>query len=375
MKNKVLFCAVLLFVLLFCCSCAGKDQVIRVYAPQGILPEEVISLYEKESKNEIFLVTYDTDETMYSRMRNMKNYSFDVVITTDYMMDKLVDDSYLEEMDYGLIKNLDGVDSSYLNKNYDKKLVFTLPYAGATLCLAYNPNYVSESEVTSWNVLMNEKFTGHVGVIDSTRDGMGIGLLLGGYTVNSKLIAEIEPAVEILYDLEENECVFGNSNELMDRLISGELYLAAVISTSYEKALKSGSDIRLAIPDEGTRTITYVMAIPKNAGLYSKGADFINFLLRDDVSEMTCGLISSRSPVIGVREKLDTKITGNDVIYYPEGSEVSECISINDYYYTYIKYWTQAKKGRYDPSEAKVTPNVQDDESEKKDTSPGIPSK
>ena len=83
---------------------------------------------------------------------------------------------------------------------YDKKNLFSVPYIGGTVCIAYNPAYVDESEVNSWDVLWNEKYAGNIFMMDSERDSIAVALMKLGYSINTKNMDELNAAKDLLIE-------------------------------------------------------------------------------------------------------------------------------------------------------------------------------
>ena len=63
--------------------------------------------------------TYATNETMYNQVVNLQN-DYDLIVASDYMIEKMRNENHLEEIDYSLIPNYETYVSPYLKKVFDE---------------------------------------------------------------------------------------------------------------------------------------------------------------------------------------------------------------------------------------------------------------
>ena len=122
---------------------------------------------------------------------------YDVLIPSDYMIEKLIQEDRLAELDLSQIPNYANIDDSFKNLAYDPDNKYSVPYTWGTLGIMYNTTMVDET-VDSWNILWDEKYKGNIIMYDSSRDSMAVALRKLGYSVNTKNDAEIEAAAQAL---------------------------------------------------------------------------------------------------------------------------------------------------------------------------------
>ena len=147
--------------------------------------------------------TTDTNETLYSEMQTGKAL-YDLMCPSDYMIQKLIASDMLVPLHqewipnyYGedskasaVIKNIfDNLDGHIIKEDKDVKLRdYAVGYMWGTLGILFNPEYdafvergYSTDEViadmTTWDVLWNEKYNNTISVKDSMRDTYAIGVI------------------------------------------------------------------------------------------------------------------------------------------------------------------------------------------------------
>ena len=121
----------------------------------------------------------------------------------------------LEELDYSNIPNYALVDDAYKNTSYDPENKYSVPYTWGTVGIIYNKKYVSESDLGSWDLLWNDKYSGKILMFDNPRDAYAISELLLGIDINSEDQDELRSAAYKL--IEQKPLVQGY---VMDQIFS-----------------------------------------------------------------------------------------------------------------------------------------------------------
>ena len=146
---------------------------------------DVIAAFEEAYPNiRVQYSTYDSNEIMYSKLSN-GGITVDVIIPSDYMIGRMVQEGMLEELNFDNIPNYQYIDDSFKNTSYDPENKYSVPYTWGTVGIIYNTKYVDEADVTGWELLWNEKYAGKILMFDNSRDAFGIAEYLLGYDVNT----------------------------------------------------------------------------------------------------------------------------------------------------------------------------------------------
>ena len=162
--------ALLAALLLFVCAvftpaseaAAAETVTINVYNWGQYISDgsdgyiDVIAEFEKTYPNiRVNYMTFDSNETMYSKME-AGGSTFDVIIPSDYMIDTLIKQDMLEPLDFSNIPNYKYIDESFKNLAYDPDNKYSVPYTWGCIGVIYNPKYVNEEDVGSWDLLWNK---------------------------------------------------------------------------------------------------------------------------------------------------------------------------------------------------------------------------
>ena len=182
---------------LFGCG-SSKKTTLYVYNWGQYISEgddgslDVIAAFEEAYPNiRVQYSTYDSNEIMYSKLSN-GGITVDVIIPSDYMIGRMVQEGMLEELNFSNIPNYQYIDDAFKNTSYDPENKYSVPYTWGTVGIIYNTKYVDEADVTGWELLWNEKYAGKILMFDNSRDAFGIAEYLLGYDVNTTDEAELQ---------------------------------------------------------------------------------------------------------------------------------------------------------------------------------------
>ncbi len=69
---------------------------------------------------------------------------YDVIVPSDYMIARLIDEDMLAELNFDNIPNFALIDDPYKSLSYDPENLYTVPYTWGTLGIIYNTTMVDE---------------------------------------------------------------------------------------------------------------------------------------------------------------------------------------------------------------------------------------
>lgn len=274
----------LLLVFLLCSlifSACGTDpsKVVRVYNASEYIGEGVIEQFEAATGYKVIYSEFASNEDMYTKL---KTTSYDVLIPSDYMIDKLIKEDLLQTLDFNNIPNYQYVNETFKSPYYDTENKYSVPYMWSTVGILYDSKKVNE-EVNDMSVMWNPAYTGKIFMLDSVRDSIGMTLKKLGYSVNTTDDNELNQAKEEL--LVQRPLILGYvTDEVKDKIISGEGSLGLVYSGEAGKAMAEKDTLRYAIPENGTIYCVDAMVVPKNAQNKTGAESFINFMHKPEIA-------------------------------------------------------------------------------------------
>ncbi len=279
---------------------AGTE--IKVYNWEDYIDREVLNIFEEETGCHVNYVTFSQNEDMYTKLSTGAE-SYDVVIPSEYMIQRLIKEDLVEELDLANIPNLENVLDNLRDPIYDPGNAHSVPYMWGTLGIVYNTDMVSEP-VTSWTAML-EKQNGKIFMMDSMRDTVAIGLIMNGYSLNSDNADELEAAREWLLNQKDSNVVDGYIlDQAKDMMAGNEAAMAVMYSGDALYAMEKNESLAYVIPDEGSNVWVDGMCIPKTTQNKAAAECFINFMCRPDIAQMNMDYIYYSSPIKQVVENL-----------------------------------------------------------------------
>ena len=322
------------------CGSKKDTKVLNVYNWGDYIDESVIKDFEKEYGIKVNYETYDTNESMYTKIKSGGS-NYDVCIPSDYMIQKMINEDMLEKIDFNNVTEYKNIDDKFKNLAFDSKNEYSVPYMWGTFGIVYNSTTVKET-VDSWDILWNEKYKGEIVMFNSLRDTIAISLKRLGYSINSVNTKEIEEAKKELVAQKPLVRAYV-VDEVKDIMRQGEAAMAVVWSGDAVTLLNENPDLKYAIPKEGSNKWFDSMVIPKGAKNKKEAELFINYMTRPDVAKKNVEYIGYSTPNKEAYKLLDEETRNNKAAYPDEeslkNSEVFTDLGENIKYYD--KAWTE----------------------------------
>ena len=176
---------------------SGK-RVVNVCSWGEYIDEDLIYQFEDETGIKVNYQTAESNEALYSLLKTGAG-DYDVIVPSDYMIARLIDEGMLAELNYDNIPNYEKIGEQYKSLSFDPENKYTVPYTWGTLGIIYNSTMV-DGDIDSWDAMFDEKYAGNVLMIRNSRDALAAALLDLGYDINTTDEAQIREAYELLAD-------------------------------------------------------------------------------------------------------------------------------------------------------------------------------
>lgn len=289
MKNK-LYAGMLCASALFSGSAmAQDDNVLYFYNWSEYIPQEVLQDFTKQTGIKVIYSTYESNETMYAKLKTQKT-GYDLVVPSTYFVSKMRKEGMIQKIDHSKLSHFKGIDPNYLNKSFDPHSDYSIPYVWGATGIGVNTEYHDKSKFTSWSQLWDKDYEGQLMLMDDAREVFHIALVKLGYSPNTTDPKKIHEAYEELKKLMPNVLVF-NSDFPARPYMAGEVTLGMLWNGSAYAAHKDGAPIEIAWPKKGAIFWMDNLSIPTGAKNVDAAYKMIDFLLEPQnaakISQMT----------------------------------------------------------------------------------------
>ena len=324
-----------------------SDDVVYFYNCGDYIDEDLLTKFTEETGIKVDYSTYDTNEIMYQKVKSTPG-TYDLVVPSDYMIQKMIKEDMLEKLDFNNIPNYKYISEEFKNLAYDPDNEYSVPYMWGTIGIIYNPDIVTDP-VDSWDILWNTNYANkQVIMFDSMRDSLGIALKKLGYSMNSTDPNEIEAATQALIEQKRTMDPLYYVDEVKDKMITEEAAIAPVWSGDAAYIMSENPKLKFVLPKEGTNKWFDAMAIPKGAKHKENAEKLINFLCDPENALQNVEYIEYSTPNEAAYEMLDDEVK-NDESFYPPQSILDKCevfVDLNKDIRLYDDAWMKVKTSR-----------------------------
>ncbi len=304
--RKLFYTLPLVAIMLFGGYAHAKETTLNVYnwgeyisdgSEETLNVNEEFEKYCLEEYGEEVKVNYTTfasNEDMYNKLASGAA-TYDVIIPSDYMIEKLIAEDMLLKLDFDNIPNYEYVDENYRNLFFDPNNEYSVPYTYGMVGIIYNSTMVDEEDVGSWDLLWNQKYQGKILQFNNPRDAFGTAIYSVGGDVNSTDPKIWEDAAE---KLKKQKPLIQSyvMDEIFNKMKNGSAAIAPYYAGDYLTMYDDNEDLVFYYPEEGTNVFVDSMCIPSCARNKELAERYINFMLSDDIAIANAEYVAYSSP-------------------------------------------------------------------------------
>ncbi len=323
--KKTVF-SLILAALLLCCTVTpafatapAEDITINVYNWGQYISDgtdgyiDVNKAFTEATGIKVNYMTYDTNESLYTKLKTGGS-TYDIIIPSDYMIARLIEEDMLEELDFDNIPNYQYVDEQFRNTDFDPENKYSVPYTWGTVGVIYNKNYVDEADVGSWDLLWNEKYSGKILMFDNPRDAFAIGESRLGYSLNTRDATELSAVADLLAQQKPvvQQYVM---DQIYNMMIRGEAWVAPYYAGDYLWMLDDNPDLGFYFPEEGFNIFIDSICIPKGCQNKAAAEAYINFLCSPEISGENLDYLGYSTPISAAKAYMSEDTASSDIAY------------------------------------------------------------
>ena len=283
--------------------------------------------------------TYPTNEDMYSKLKNSA-VSYDIVIPSDYMIQKLREEGMLLAFDTSSLSNYANIDESFRGSYYDPENRYSVPYTYGMVGIIYNKNMVSEEDVAkqSWGLMWDEKYAGNILQFNNPRDAFATAMYWKGLDINSEDSEVWDEALKLLE--EQKPLLQGYVNdEIFNKMKSESAAIAAYYVGDFLTMVEEQENLGFYYPKEGSNYFVDAMCIPKCSSNPHLAKEYINFMLGEEAGVANATYVGYASPNTAVQNNDEyIEVMGEYAYEGDNGENAYDLLynytpdSVNEYY-------------------------------------------
>ena len=252
-------------------------ETLHIYNWGEYTGENIIADFEAYTGAKVVMENFESNEQMYIKVANGESY--DILVPSDYMIQRLIDEGYLQKLDHSKLDCMDNLAEAVKGLPYDPENEYSIPYFWGMVGIVYDKNKVDiESlEQEGYNIFLNEKYRGDIYLYDSERDSFMMALKALGYSMNTENPEELNEAYEWLIKCVQTMEAEIVTDEIIDNMAQGRRALGLIYSGDAAYVMSENEDMGFYLPESGTNLWSDAMVIPQNAKNPELAHAFINF--------------------------------------------------------------------------------------------------
>lgn len=327
---------------------ASSSNTITVLNYGKYIDETVIDSFEKETGITVKYEEYEDPEEMYTKYKSGA-IDYDVICTSDYIIEKLISEDEVLALDYDDMPNYGNIENEIIemSASFDPDQKYTVPYFYGTLGILYNKNMADREDLTSWDCLWNGQFANEMIMINSIRDAFTPALETLGYSINETDKAKLNEAYEILRN-QSSDVLAYYVDETCDEMVAENAAIAVCYSGEAASAMDVNENLDYVVPEEGSNLWIDSWFVPKTCQNKDGAQQFLNYICCDEAAMLNFEYVYYASPVKSVIENQDEQQRANEAINPPKDilsrCEVYRALSDEDST-MYNTLWQNLKAG------------------------------
>ncbi len=341
---KVVLAGCLLLSVGWSISTGVSKKTLRVYNWGEYIDKSVISEFEEKYDCRIIYETFDSNEIMYTKY--MSGNSYDIMVPSEYMIERMIKEDLLQPIDKALVPNLKNINKGILGQSFDPGNNYWVPYFCGNVGILYDKTIVDEGDLKEgWNILRNPKYRGQIYMYDSERDSFMVALKALGYSMNTIVEKEISEAYQWLIDQRSEMDPVYVGDESIDTMISGVKAMAIMYSGDATTVMSENPNMGYYLPEEGTNVWFDGFVISKECKQTKLANQFINFMVSDqnaykntvEVGYLTANVNAAKKAANDTYEGIsayEIRTAQKDEVFSYQSNEVKEM---------YNSRWTKVK--------------------------------
>lgn len=290
--------------------------------------DEVVELFEEEYNVDVIISIADSNELFYSKVKSGTT-AFDLVLPSEYMIEKMKDKDLLQKIDLNKLENYDLVNNPMMpgvlgiqDLMFEGNEEYAVPYFWGTFGLMYNKRKVGLEEAiidNEWKGYFNPNLLPadtRVGMYNTPRYAYAATMFYNDLSPNEESQNALDLAKDTLRLRDFNEW---GTDTLKKGIVANNLDLAFVYTGDFLDSLyiklETDPDISkiefdIHIPE---KTIAFMdgFVIPKTARHVDLAHKFIDFLLRPEIAYLNASVVGYCTPLVSAYNKI-VEYNGDD---------------------------------------------------------------
>jgi len=293
----------------------AKEE-LNLFGWSEYFPQAVLDGFKKETGIQVNYETYASNEELLSKLL-AGGAAYDLVQPSDYAAEVMIKQKLLAPLDPALLPNLKNLGAAFRHLPHDPNDSYTVPYMTGTVAIVVNTAAVKDP-IRGFKDVFQPKYKDRIVVLNDNREIVTWALYTLGIPANKISPENIRKARPIVAEWIKLIKVF-DSDSPKTALLNGDVDIGVVWSGEAAILWKEDKKFQFVLAEEGAHQFIDVLAIPVAAKHKAAAHQFINYILRPEVSKLISDEFPYTNPNVEARKLLSPEQLANPASYPPAG--------------------------------------------------------
>jgi spermidine/putrescine transport system substrate-binding protein len=256
---------------------AMADGELHIFNWTDYISPDMVAKFEKQYNVKVTIDTYDSNETMLSKVRAGAT-GYDIVVPSDYTVKVMIDDGLLEKTEPDKMDNYKNIRPEAADVYWDNGRHYTVPWQFGTTTFAVDTDKY-KGDIDTLAILFNPpaELKGRINMLDDINSVMHAAERYLGIPRCGADKANLKKLNDLLESAKPNWRSF--SSDVMSKVTSGDVDASEGWNGDLYRVRQKRPTIKLAYPKEGIEGWMDNVAVLKGAKNMENAKLFQNFML------------------------------------------------------------------------------------------------
>ncbi len=323
---------------------ALAEGELHIYNWGDYTNPDLIKKFEEQFKVKVTLDSYDSNETMLSKVR-AGNSGYDIVVPSDYTVKIMIDDGLLEKTEPGSMENAKNIDPRFLNVYWDDGRHYSVPWQfGKTNFVVDTAKY--KGDINTLAILFNppEELKGQINILDDINSVMHATERYVGVPRCSADKADLKKVNDALMAAKPFWKTFSYDTDA--KMNSGDVIATQTWNGMAYRIRQKMPTVKFAYPKEGVEGWMDNVSVLKGAKNIENAKLFQNFIMDPQNAAMISNFAGYDNGIKGSHEFMSKDLAASPELNSPAGAPEAEFVPPcpPEVVEIYNKIWTNLKK-------------------------------
>lgn len=275
----------------------AEDKVVNIYNWSDYIDDSILADFTKETGIKVVYDTFDSNETLETKLLAGKT-GYDIVVPTADFMQRQIKAGVFQKLDKSKLPNISNMWDMVMQRisTYDPGNQYAIDYMWGTNGIGYNVDKVKQilgtDDKPTLDVIFDPKVAAKfkdcgIYMLDAPKDVIPTALAYLGLDPNSTKPEDFKKAEALLTSIRPFIRKF-HSSEYINALANGDICIAFGYSGDVLQArnraeeAKNGVHVDYSMPKQAQMWFD-VMAIPADAPHVAEAHEFLNYIMKPEV--------------------------------------------------------------------------------------------